>query len=104
MQKLINSRGPIEDPSPVACASRSLILGQTEGLLSYKATSSLIASSNCSFSNWDIDLHLLELLKVYRYISSFSFSFVCIYTCMYVCMHVCMYVYNCMHKCMYLCI
>lgn len=61
--KLINSRGPIEDPSPVACASRSLILGQTEGLLSYKATSSLIASSNCSFSNWDIDLHLLELLK-----------------------------------------
>ncbi|KAK7812857.1 hypothetical protein CFP56_006549, partial [Quercus suber] len=31
--KLINSRGPIEDPSPVACASRSLILGQTEGLL-----------------------------------------------------------------------
>ncbi|XP_075637615.1 protein virilizer homolog isoform X2 [Castanea sativa] len=60
---LINSRGPIEDPSPVACASRSLIIGQTEGLLSYKATSSLIASSNCCFSNWDIDLHLLELLK-----------------------------------------
>ncbi|XP_059462211.1 protein virilizer homolog isoform X3 [Corylus avellana] len=61
--KLINSHGPIEDPSPVARASRSLILGQTEGLLSYKATSTLIASSNCCFSNFDIDLHLLELLK-----------------------------------------
>lgn len=61
--KLINSHGPIEDPSPEARASRSLILGQTEGLLSYKATSALIASSNCCFSNWDIDFHLLELLK-----------------------------------------
>lgn len=60
---LINSRGPIEDPSPVACASRSLMLGQTEGLLSYKATSSLIASSNCCFLQFDIDSHLLELLK-----------------------------------------
>ncbi|KAK2995796.1 hypothetical protein RJ640_026563, partial [Escallonia rubra] len=61
--KLINSSGPIEDPSPVSCASRSLILGETEGLLSYKATSSLITSSNCCFSNWDIDSNLLFLLK-----------------------------------------
>ncbi|WCJ34180.1 embryo defective 2016 [Euphorbia peplus] len=61
--KLINSHGPVEDPSPVACASRSLILGQTEGLLSYKATSGLISSSNCCFAKWDVDLHLLGLLK-----------------------------------------
>lgn len=61
--KLINSRGPIEDPSPVACASRSLILGQTEGLLSYKATSNLIGLSNCCFSSRDIDIHLLSLVK-----------------------------------------
>ncbi|XP_043816325.1 protein virilizer homolog isoform X2 [Manihot esculenta] len=61
--KLISSRGPVEDPSVVACASRSLILGQTEGLLSYKSTKNLICSSNCCFSNWDIDLHLLALLK-----------------------------------------
>ncbi|CAN1277693.1 Protein virilizer homolog [Linum perenne] len=64
--KLINSFGPIEDPSPVAHASRSLILGQTEGQLSYKATSSLIDSSACSFFNCDIDSHLLGLLKQER--------------------------------------
>ncbi|EEF38272.1 conserved hypothetical protein [Ricinus communis] len=61
--KLINSRGPVEDPSPVASASRSLILGQTDGWLSYKATGSLIGSSSCCFSNWDVDFHLLALLK-----------------------------------------
>ncbi|CAK7342049.1 unnamed protein product [Dovyalis caffra] len=61
--KLINLRGPIEDPSTAASASRSLIIGQTEGLLPYKATSSLVGSSHCCFSNWDIDLHLLALLK-----------------------------------------
>lgn len=61
--RLINSRGPIEDPSPVACASRSLITGQTDGLLSYTTTSNLISSSNCCFSDWDIDSHLLGLLK-----------------------------------------
>ncbi|KAM0980773.1 hypothetical protein COP2_014310 [Malus domestica] len=61
--KLINSRGPIEDPSLVARATKSLILGQTEGLSSYKASNNLIASSNCCFSNWDIDMHLLALLK-----------------------------------------
>ncbi|XWS59372.1 hypothetical protein CRYUN_Cryun08bG0115900 [Craigia yunnanensis] len=58
---LVNSHGPIEDPSPVAHASR--ILGQTDGLVSYKATCGLIASSNCCFSNWEIDSHLLALLK-----------------------------------------
>ncbi|XP_077212737.1 embryo defective 2016 isoform X2 [Tasmannia lanceolata] len=61
--KLLNLRGPIEDPSPVACATRSLALGQSEGLLSYKATGNLIASSKYCFSNWDIDVHLLSLLK-----------------------------------------
>lgn len=79
MQKLINSRGPIEDPSPVACASRSLILGQTEGLLSYKATSSLIGSSHCSFSSRDIDIHLLALLKVLLLLNFFLGSFYCPY-------------------------
>ncbi|GFZ09233.1 embryo defective 2016 [Actinidia rufa] len=61
--KMVNSRGPIEDPSPLACTSRSLLLGETEGVLSYKSTSSLITSSNCWFSIWDIDSHLLFLLK-----------------------------------------
>ena len=61
---MVNSRGPIEDPSPLACTSRSLLLGETEGVLSYKSTSSLITSSNCWFSIWDIDSHLLFLLKV----------------------------------------
>ncbi|XP_059646578.1 protein virilizer homolog [Cornus florida] len=61
--KLINMRGPIEDPSSLASWRRSFILGGTEGLLSYKATSSFITSSNCCFSNWDIDSHLLSLLK-----------------------------------------
>ncbi|KAA3464043.1 Protein virilizer [Gossypium australe] len=60
---LVISHGPIEDPSPVAHASRYFILGQTDGLVSYKATSGLIASSNCCFSDWEIDLHLLSLLK-----------------------------------------
>lgn len=74
MQKLINSRGPVEDPSPVACASRSLILGQIEGL-SYKATSNLIGLSNCCFSSRDIDIHLLALLKVYLLNKLFAISF-----------------------------
>ncbi|XP_027363282.1 protein virilizer homolog isoform X3 [Abrus precatorius] len=67
--KLINSRGPIEDPSPMACASRSLITGQTDGLLSYKTTSSLISSSSCCFSDCDIDSHLLGLLKERGFLS-----------------------------------
>ncbi|PSS15859.1 Protein virilizer like isoform 1 [Actinidia chinensis var. chinensis] len=61
--KMVNSRGPIEDPSPLACTSRSLLLGEIDGVLSYKSTSSLITSSNCWFSIWDIDSHLLFLLK-----------------------------------------
>ncbi|KAI3682539.1 hypothetical protein L1987_82588 [Smallanthus sonchifolius] len=61
--KLINSNPLVEDPSQVASISRSLILGEIDSLLSYKATSKLITSSNCRFSNWDIDLHLLFLLK-----------------------------------------
>ncbi|XP_021289040.1 uncharacterized protein LOC110420160 isoform X3 [Herrania umbratica] len=60
---LVKSHGRIEDPSPVARASSFLILGQTDILVSYKATSGLIASSNCCFSNWEIDSHLLALLK-----------------------------------------
>ncbi|RDX63447.1 hypothetical protein CR513_58123, partial [Mucuna pruriens] len=67
--KLINSRGPIEDPSPIACASRSLVTGQTDGLLSYKTTSSLISSSSCCFSDCDIDSHLLGLLKERGFLS-----------------------------------
>ncbi|KAI8562895.1 hypothetical protein RHMOL_Rhmol03G0070900 [Rhododendron molle] len=63
LMKMINSRAPLEDPSPLACTSRSLLLGETEGVFSYKSTCSLITSSNCWFSNWDIDSHLLFLLK-----------------------------------------
>ncbi|KAK1417128.1 hypothetical protein QVD17_26250 [Tagetes erecta] len=55
--KLINSNPLVEDPSQVASANRSLILGETDGVLSYKATSKLITS------NSDIDSHLLFLLK-----------------------------------------
>ncbi|KAI9122390.1 hypothetical protein K1719_007079 [Acacia pycnantha] len=65
--KLINSRGPIEDPSPMACGTRSF--GATDGLLSYKATSGLISSSSCFFSDWDIDSHLLGLLKERGFLS-----------------------------------
>ncbi|KAI3523135.1 hypothetical protein L1887_01192 [Cichorium endivia] len=61
--KLINSSAIVEDPSVIASTSRSLVLGETDGLLSYKATSKLITSSNCRFLNWDIDSHLLFLLK-----------------------------------------
>lgn len=67
--KLINLRGPIEDPSPVSSARRSLTLVQAEGLLSYKVTSNLIASSTCGFSNSDIDPHLLTLLKERGFLS-----------------------------------
>ncbi|KAF7145926.1 hypothetical protein RHSIM_Rhsim04G0136900 [Rhododendron simsii] len=61
LQKMINSHAPLEDPSPLACTSRLLLLGET-GVLSYKSTCSLITSSNCWFSNWDIDSYLLFLL------------------------------------------
>lgn len=80
MQHLVKSHGPIEDPSPVAYASRSLILGQADGLVSYKATSGLIASSNCCFSDWEIDSQLLALLKVG---CSFSSCFCMVDYCLY---------------------
>ncbi|KAK4414757.1 protein virilizer [Sesamum alatum] len=60
--KLIKLSGPIDDPSPMAAASRSFILGDA-GQLAYKTTSGLINLSNCGFLNWDIDSHLLSLLK-----------------------------------------
>uniref|UniRef100_A0A7N0V598 Virilizer N-terminal domain-containing protein n=1 Tax=Kalanchoe fedtschenkoi TaxID=63787 RepID=A0A7N0V598_KALFE len=61
--KLLMARDPIEDPSSVASASRSLILGQTEGLLSYTATCRLIMNSKDRYPSSDIDVHLLSLLK-----------------------------------------
>ncbi|KAI4300545.1 hypothetical protein L6164_033913 [Bauhinia variegata] len=67
--KLINSRGPIEDPTPMASASRLFISGQTDGLLSYKTTSAFISLSTCCFSDWDIDSHLLALLKERGFLS-----------------------------------
>ncbi|KAK4396587.1 protein virilizer [Sesamum angolense] len=61
-EKLIKLSGPIDDPSPMAAASRSFILGDA-GQLVYTTTSGLINLSNCGFLNWDIDSHLLSLLK-----------------------------------------
>lgn len=60
--KLMDVRGQIEDPSPAACASRSLLLSDS-GSLSYKGTRELINQSNCCFSKGDIDSNLLYLLK-----------------------------------------
>ncbi|KZV32655.1 hypothetical protein F511_36386 [Dorcoceras hygrometricum] len=60
--KLIKLSGPIDDPSPMAAASRSFLLVDG-GVLTYKATSGLINLSNCCFSNADIDSNLLSLLK-----------------------------------------
>ncbi|KAI3472074.1 hypothetical protein Pfo_029110 [Paulownia fortunei] len=60
--KLIKLSGPIDDPSPMAAASRFFILGDA-GQLAYKTTSGLINLSNCGFVNWDIDSYLLSLLK-----------------------------------------
>lgn len=74
MQKLINSHGPIEDPSLMAYGARSLFTGATDSLLSYKATSGLISSSSCCFSDWDIDSHLLGLLKVYILVTKYILS------------------------------
>lgn len=61
--KLINSSGWVDDPSPMACAIRSLMVASSEGVLSFKATSKLIASSSCRFLNQNIDAKLLSLLK-----------------------------------------
>lgn len=55
----------------MGCATRSLSIRQTEAMLSYKGSSSLISSYDCGFSNTDIDLHLLTLLKVWA-LSLFS--------------------------------
>ncbi|XP_021719118.1 uncharacterized protein LOC110686836 isoform X1 [Chenopodium quinoa] len=62
--KMINSSGWVEDPSPTACAIRSLMVAAPEGLLSFKASSKLIASSSCRFLHQKIDAKLLSLLKV----------------------------------------
>ncbi|XP_038985471.1 protein virilizer homolog isoform X2 [Phoenix dactylifera] len=61
--KLINMFGPIEDSSPLAFAQRLSISGQSEGLLSYKATVNYITTCKYSFARWDIDTYLLSLLK-----------------------------------------
>ncbi|KAH0460140.1 hypothetical protein IEQ34_010803 [Dendrobium chrysotoxum] len=61
--KLLNLCGPFEDPSPAGIARRSLGTGKPDGPLSYKATSGYIAFSKYSFLTWDIDVHLLSLLK-----------------------------------------
>lgn len=64
MQRLLEIRGPIEDPSSVARANRSLILDQTEGLFSYTATCKLITASKDRHPSSEIDVHWLSLLKV----------------------------------------
>ncbi|KAK9170294.1 hypothetical protein Syun_002434 [Stephania yunnanensis] len=69
--KLLNSCGPVEDPSPMAYASKSLNLGQDEGILSYQATVKLISSSSSCFSKCEVDPHLLSLLMVYFLASLF---------------------------------
>ncbi|WOL04309.1 hypothetical protein Cni_G13030 [Canna indica] len=63
IMKLINLHEPIEDPSPSAFARRLLTLGQSEGLLSYKATIDCITTSKCTFARWDTDKFLLSLLE-----------------------------------------
>ena len=65
MQKLIKSSGWVEDPSPVAGAIQSLMVASSEAVLSFKATSKLIASSSCRFLHQKIDAKLLALLKVF---------------------------------------
>nr|CAD1833153.1 unnamed protein product [Ananas comosus var. bracteatus] len=61
--KSINSYGPIEDPSPGFFVRRISNLGNTEDLLSYKATVNFIATSKYSFARSDFDPYLLSLLK-----------------------------------------
>lgn len=60
----MKSLGSVEDPSPSAYAERSLVSDNSEGWLSYKATSKLTASWACPFSSSGIDSHMLALLKV----------------------------------------
>ncbi|XP_020597911.1 uncharacterized protein LOC110037579 [Phalaenopsis equestris] len=61
--KLLNLCGPFEDPSPAGIAKKYLGAIESDGPLSYKATSGYIAFSKNSFLSWDIDMHLLSLLK-----------------------------------------
>ncbi|KAL2900848.1 ATP synthase subunit alpha 2 [Bienertia sinuspersici] len=61
--KLINSSGWVVDPSPIACAVRSLMVASSEGALSFRATNKLIASSSCRFLQQSVDAKLLLLLK-----------------------------------------
>ncbi|KAL6659179.1 hypothetical protein ACP70R_003219 [Stipagrostis hirtigluma subsp. patula] len=63
MLKLINSCGPIEDPSPVAIARKISKSGHLEGLLSYKSTIGLITNSKYSFLQFDTDPFLLSLIQ-----------------------------------------
>ncbi|KAG9151531.1 hypothetical protein Leryth_023728 [Lithospermum erythrorhizon] len=62
LSKLINLRGPIDNPSPVASATESLVLDDA-GFLSYKATRGLINKCDLGYWNQDVDSHLLSLLK-----------------------------------------
>ncbi|KAG0494568.1 hypothetical protein HPP92_005562 [Vanilla planifolia] len=61
--KSLNLCGPFEDPSPVANARKSLDHWKSEGHLQYNATSDYTALSKHNFFKWDVDLHLLSLLK-----------------------------------------
>lgn len=63
MQKLLNLRGPIEDPSPAARAAR-LMHVPSDGLLTYGATVNLVTSSKYCSAELDIDSRLLLLLQV----------------------------------------
>ncbi|XXG70875.1 hypothetical protein AAC387_Pa07g0258 [Persea americana] len=60
--KLLNLRGPIEDPSPVARAAR-LMHVPSDGLLTYGATVNLVTSSKYCSAELDVDSRLLLLLK-----------------------------------------
>lgn len=61
--KVLNLRDSTEDPSPVARANRLLIVDQDDGMLPYKATFGLIASSKYRIAQRDIDPYLLSVLK-----------------------------------------
>lgn len=68
----MRTNGPIEDPSPAAHAERLLLIGQSDGILSYKATSGLISSSSWRFLDQDIDSYLLALLNVCCFLKQFG--------------------------------
>lgn len=62
MQKLLNLWEPVAEP--LASATKSFMIYEHEGILSYRSTMNLIATSKCSFAKGDIDTTLLSLLKV----------------------------------------